>query len=494
MKKLLFLIVSMVVVGSASAQVLRNAIQNVPSGAVIAPAPPVEKELSTSVAELPSYFNRTVVDNVPMFSKKPQKAGNYLWTGYHSNLAYAYYITNTAWGSTNEYSNVFTLFPDSLAVSYLKYTNYADSGYRRQHYPAIGFVYDPYSFAYGSELDQRLLADEFGALYRYRIDTLVVRGEYRVANYDPLNPDKIRVYVSHHNAYWAPDLQQDPNENYEYLTWFREKDNGNILTPIVKYGDRSNIPAKGSVVEPVAASTIMKEYTLSLKDSADMAVGYIGYRSMAIPLDNYEVPVGHVVSVIIKFIPGYDYNEGDTIRKTEYNSSSKDWISEDTRKNSFGVPVIASPDFKAFVDQGEGFNGRLMEDMDVRYDSDSTYRFIPRNPNNDQAYIANYYAIPLAGLGISVDTTDAWDPVAVTEVNPIVSKIYPNPAANQVKIELINSGAAELSIVNMLGQAVTVATLNEMDNMVDISSLNPGVYTLKVSQSGNVYTTRFIKR
>jgi hypothetical protein len=73
-------------------------------------------------------------------------------------------------------------------------------------------------------------------------------------------------------------------------------------------------------------------------------------------------------------------------------------------------------------------------------------------------------------------------------------KTYPNPTNDQVRINFTNGGTAEISFVNTIGQVVKVVTLDEISNIVDISTLNAGVYMLKVSQGGSVYTTKIVKK
>ena len=118
------------------------------------------------------------------------------------------------------------------------------------------------------------------------------------------------------------------------------------------------------------------------------------------------------------------------------------------------------------------------------------------NPNNLYAY-SNYFPIPYVYMYTSVDMEEEnWccGDLAVTEPTAIVSKIYPNPANNQVRIELANDQAAELSIMNTLGQVIRTVALDKIDNTIDISSLNSGLYVLRISQGGSVYTTKVTKR
>ncbi|MEQ9117616.1 choice-of-anchor tandem repeat GloVer-containing protein [Fulvivirga sp.] len=66
--------------------------------------------------------------------------------------------------------------------------------------------------------------------------------------------------------------------------------------------------------------------------------------------------------------------------------------------------------------------------------------------------------------------------------------IYPNPAKNQLQIESLKSFTAE--ILNQAGQTVLEETSN---NVIDVSILKSGLYTLKLKHDNKVETVRFIK-
>jgi hypothetical protein len=283
---------------------------------------------------------------------------------------------------------------------------------------------------------------------------------------------------------------------YFSLIYGQGEDAYRSIPPVVKYSDHDNIPQQGPAVTPVAANMISKDYILSDNEASTARPGYVNLKWMAIPVD-YEVPVGSVASIVMTFIPGYNYNLGDTIHKL-YGYYLKDdttkWEQEDIINNIFSIGVIANDDYEDFDDRGEGYNTRLMEDKYLRYDNDSnTLKNNPWNPSKHQMYLPWYSAIPFAEMYISIDN-DYWSMPSVKELDAVVSKIYPNPTKDQVRIELLNGGAAELRIMNTLGQVVQIAALNEMTNTIDISSLHSGVYVLRVLQGGSVSTTKMIKR
>ncbi|MCL2131784.1 MAG: T9SS type A sorting domain-containing protein [Lentimicrobiaceae bacterium] len=587
MKKLLFLVVSMVLVWGVNAQTART-MKSVPGEGQAIPAPQ-EKAVSAAVqevAEAPSYFNQTMLGNVPAF-KKSQKSGNYVYWGQLESTRYAASMRgagNIWWGADN--TSTFNLFPDSLAVSFLQ--RIGDEDGNRSMLPAIGFTLDPYSRAYDANFRLGLFEDEeTGEICPYRIDTIGIGADYRIANYNAGSPDTLRIFVTVHNAYNAPDLQTDPLRNEEYYNLrFTSGDYEGVqfVVPMANYEDPYDIPEKGSPVTPGGLVATI-DYILSPDDSAAANLGYIYYRPITIPVESYniEVPAGSVACMVMKFIPGYEYDKDDTIRYEVYNTNTQQWISDDLRQNTFAACVLADSKFENFLDWGGGRNSRLAESKDVRYRMENIYDHL--DPDK-YAYAYNYYAIPLVWYSVSVDD-ECWYPhpaepeivtvslpdgqrsepysefvvatgqrpltwslegntvlpagltlnastgeiagtfdsavdldkpysfvikvenhldfdtkefsitvssTNVTEPMQAKVKVYPNPANDRVRIDLLNNGTAELSIVNTLGQVVKVVELNEMNNTIDISSLDAGIYVLKVSQGGSVSTTKLTKK
>ena len=74
-------------------------------------------------------------------------------------------------------------------------------------------------------------------------------------------------------------------------------------------------------------------------------------------------------------------------------------------------------------------------------------------------------------------------------------QIYPNPATNELNIQLNATGATyEVAIYNTLGSLVFVSEKTSNSN-INISELNSGVYFVKVTDTQNkVYLKRMIKR
>jgi len=593
MKKLLFLTVPVVFAFNASAQPAKTVEQSVPNEMKqLSVSRQVEKEpAAISAVAVPSYYNQTMFTEPPVF-KKTQKSGNYEWFGHIRSTLYADCMNqNTAFSFNNPNLVFLLMYPDSLTITQQYYWDAPDSSRNKANWASVGYVFDPYSYAYNTGRTQRLLAEsnDQSMIYGYSIDTVTILGEYRIANYNPASKDTLRVFLSYYNPH-----NSDPLREKEYYTLYYKDfgKNSYTLAPVIKFSDRDDIPQKGTATMPVAGSTQVINYLLSPKDSAELPPGYIGYRGISFAVSdylghNFEVPTGRVASLVMQFIPGYDYGLNDTIRKTTYTYSTSKFDSDDLRQNTFSAVVIYDKDRGAFLDAGEGYNSCLAESQYIRYDADSnTLKHADWNKNKEQMYMS-YGFIPCVYMGISVDevspsivSPSIWDtgyinvnfydvrnplrasgkapmtwsiekndtlrlppglnidastgkiygtptetgafkfyanvqnkygsdrkifgiyispkdpPIdyAVKESNTIVSKIYPNPATDRVRVELINDGAAELLITNILGQVMKTVALDKMDNTIDISSLNSGLYLLRVSQGGSVYTTKITKK
>jgi hypothetical protein len=64
--------------------------------------------------------------------------------------------------------------------------------------------------------------------------------------------------------------------------------------------------------------------------------------------------------------------------------------------------------------------------------------------------------------------------------------VYPNPASNAINISYNNhsySGETEVDIVDLKGQIVKSIRLNEIEQTLDISELESGVYFVRLSNS-----------
>lgn len=71
--------------------------------------------------------------------------------------------------------------------------------------------------------------------------------------------------------------------------------------------------------------------------------------------------------------------------------------------------------------------------------------------------------------------------------------VYPNPANNFLNIQLSETGDAAIAIYDLSGREVMTKDIVE-HAVLDISQLTQGMYVLRIVQSGNTGTTRFVKK
>ena len=83
-----------------------------------------------------------------------------------------------------------------------------------------------------------------------------------------------------------------------------------------------------------------------------------------------------------------------------------------------------------------------------------------------------------------------WTTNKCNEYNEInIIKVFPNPVENTLFISG-NSQYYDIEIFNLLGQKVNSKLRS---NSVDMSSLEDGIYLLKINDNGNVYSKKIIK-
>ena len=78
--------------------------------------------------------------------------------------------------------------------------------------------------------------------------------------------------------------------------------------------------------------------------------------------------------------------------------------------------------------------------------------------------------------------------IAQTEVPEV--RMYPNPAANQVTIDLQNTTANEIRMVDLYGRIVVKKSVNSQSEVIDLSNLAHGMYFVQICNNGKIEVTR----
>ncbi len=90
---------------------------------------------------------------------------------------------------------------------------------------------------------------------------------------------------------------------------------------------------------------------------------------------------------------------------------------------------------------------------------------------------------PVVGDYLQFDNwtlTPMW-PTGVNNFNSFDFDIYPNPASEVVPVAKELEGAKTLSVFNMVGKEVLRKPVFELQSVLDVSSLEPGIYMLRIT-------------
>ncbi|MGV3611284.1 MAG: T9SS type A sorting domain-containing protein [Fluviicola sp.] len=128
----------------------------------------------------------------------------------------------------------------------------------------------------------------------------------------------------------------------------------------------------------------------------------------------------------------------------------------------------------------------------------------PMTQDVEALYINNTYNLPnVASVELkNIDSVDnnilgkvilAYTFVGLDEISAVEATLYPNPATNNVTIELTDKNAvAELTVVDLFGKVVYTSTING-STTIDVNELTSGVYMVRLNNNGQTSSTRFVK-
>ena len=97
-----------------------------------------------------------------------------------------------------------------------------------------------------------------------------------------------------------------------------------------------------------------------------------------------------------------------------------------------------------------------------------------------------YYTENRNGDGSYIDRGSS----AINAVSSVINTVYPNPAKDALNVTLKNEGAAEISLVNMLGQTVKTVSTDKLMNTINVSDVKAGMYILRVAQGNQMSTAK----
>ncbi|MDL2296433.1 T9SS type A sorting domain-containing protein [Bacteroidales bacterium OttesenSCG-928-B11] len=104
-------------------------------------------------------------------------------------------------------------------------------------------------------------------------------------------------------------------------------------------------------------------------------------------------------------------------------------------------------------------------------------------------YFFSTYAYPYIGVTITCNDCEV---ISVKDIEKKNITVRPNPATNMFTVDLEDNGTAKIELFNLMGQMVYTELANDASVNVNVSNLNSGVYMLKITQDGKIYTSKVI--
>lgn len=125
-------------------------------------------------------------------------------------------------------------------------------------------------------------------------------------------------------------------------------------------------------------------------------------------------------------------------------------------------------------------------------DDDTRYDLTEEGYVGYRAYTPLFYTrnMHYPDIDVKLSCTDC----AYTNVEDMEKEnitVYPNPATNVVNVKLAGEKEAYVQMFNLVGQQVYNATATNMAT-INVANMKAGVYMLKVSQNGKVYTSKVV--
>jgi len=131
-------------------------------------------------------------------------------------------------------------------------------------------------------------------------------------------------------------------------------------------------------------------------------------------------------------------------------------------------------------------------DNTLDYDANYSIYLQPISPLNiDDTWYSGWTGTSALALGLKMGEN-----VGIEEISEVSGRAYPNPAANQVMVDVDGEGSAVLIVSDIAGKVAmsNQINLNGGKSTIDISSLDNGVYIFNVTlENGSTSTFSVVK-
>ena len=181
---------------------------------------------------------------------------------------------------------------------------------------------------------------------------------------------------------------------------------------------------------------------------------------------------------------GYAHVEKNFTLEAGQNYEFKVWVLPDAsgQKNAYFLRILDGNTVKG--ESAKPVTGTIWEELSTNYVAEESkiYKF---------RLLKNWGANGASFDNVSVVCTTC-PTASTTGQNSFQFGMYPNPVENVLGIET-EEELASVEIVNLMGQTIKVLQSNIKN--IDVSSLTPGVYVVKlISENGAIATKKIIKK
>jgi len=300
-------------------------------------------------------------------------------------------------------------------------------------------------------------------------------GDISFMNTESYNLDSLFIYGGYFRPAATPAGTVD-TLIVGILTTLTEDDLMSLSTssvnPIITYYGVDYDPATGVQANAVIYKFILDDSMVSQEEDDSY---YAAPLEFYIGLNNLTNKALHIAYT---FKRGYEIGLNDTLVNT---SRFVGWIGQDGRGNY--CPYQNG--WTQFIDLGNYNIGGII-DNECRYDIGDPTAWYYRSYYPAPFWNTLHYPYIMPKLSCSDCAI-----IGVDEMEKENISVYPNPATNKFTVNLAGSEKANIEMFNLVGQRVYNGTATEKAE-ISVSNYRPGIYMLKVSQNGKVYTSKVV--
>jgi hypothetical protein len=258
--------------------------------------------------------------------------------------------------------------------------------------------------------------------------------------------------------------------------------------------------------------------------NATISAQNVGYTYSLVQNDNYNYTIGIVPdasnSNFVPLVQGYGFiifvpigttititdSFKDTANKTFFPGSAVGIPDKNgyliTENLSAQTPLSSAPSAGLFIPMvtidivGEPTSGLLeilANDSALTQSSSQFKSFLTADAIDDNQFLFTDL-ITTTASGLSGDSSFDFATLSSEEFDISKFMIYPNPVNDSFNIELANITVDSVKIFNINGTLVKTINPNTLENAIDISELQTGLYFLQLSSESSKHTIKLVKQ